>query len=456
MKAIFSIAALLTMLSTTAMAQSYSEGAYYDDGISVLDVPSTLVSTEIGSDTGSPAGCATGCAAGCDTASGSCDSLGCGDIFGGGCDGLGAGCGCGQPGWEFSGWLNGGFMGNFSSPASRFNGPYNAVDRSNEPMLNQLYLIAERGLPRSGTGWGARADFLFGQDYLLAQSVGIERRQDGSPRWNNEHYGVAIPQAFVTVGSQAFNVQAGHFYSVVGYEGLTAPSNFFYSKSYSYQFAGPFTHWGAQANWKANRNWTIQTGLHNGWDAFDRTTDRMGFIGRVRYDSTSTGAWTSFAITTGDETNNLAGLPIATDFTNRTRYSWIASLPVTCRTEYVFHHWLGFQEQGAAGGERADWYGIDQYLVHTLNDRWKVGGRFEWFRDEEGTRVGLNRPSNPNNPPFTGNFYSATLGLSYAPCSHFIVRPECRFDWFDGQGQPFDDGSDDFQSTAGFDAIWMF
>lgn len=389
---------------------------------------------------------------------GACDAArGANDCGLAGCDSNGCGsCGAASPGWSISGWVNAGYMGNFSSPASKFHGPYNAVDRSNEGMLNQLYIIAERGLPNQGNGWGARIDYIFGEDYLLAQSTGFENRDDGSPRWNNEYYGSAIPQAYVTAGSKDLNVQAGHFYSIVGYEGLTATSNFFYSKSYSYQFAGPFTHWGAQANWKASDAWTLQAGLHNGWDALDRTSDQMGFIGKARYDSQSTGAWTSFALTTGQENNNLAGLPITTETSNRTRYSWIASLPLTCDIEYVFHHWLGFQDRGAANGERADWFGIDQYLFYTLNDQWKLGGRFEWFKDEEGTRVGLNRPSNPNNPPFIGNFYSTTLGLNYAPCSQFVFRPEMRFDWFDGAASPYDDGRIKSQQMMGFDAIYSF
>jgi hypothetical protein len=41
------------------------------------------------------------------------------------------------------GWLDGGFVGNFRVPASKFNGPYNAVDRANEAMMNQIYIIAE-------------------------------------------------------------------------------------------------------------------------------------------------------------------------------------------------------------------------------------------------------------------------------------------------------------------------
>ena len=62
------------------------------------------------------------------------------------------------------GWLDGGFMGNFASPASKFNGPYNAVDRANEPMLNQIYLVGEQTLPGDGeAGLGYRADLIYGE-----------------------------------------------------------------------------------------------------------------------------------------------------------------------------------------------------------------------------------------------------------------------------------------------------
>ena len=253
-------------------------------------------------------------------------------------------------------------------------------------------------------------------------------------------------------------MQVGHFYSVVGYEGVMAPDNFFYGKSYSYQFAGPFTHWGAQANWSPNQEWTLQAGLHNGWDAFDRQTDDVGFVGKVRYDSQATGAWTSFALTTGGEANDPAGVALTPDFTNRTRYSWLAGLPLSCRLEYVFHHWLGVQADGAADGGDAEWYGIDQYLYYTLNDCWKAGFRFEWFRDEDGTRVGLNRATNPNNPPFAGDFYSLTFGLNWTPTTDLVIRPELRADWYDGNAavNPFADGVDDSQFMISCDAILQF
>ena len=322
-------------------------------------------------------------------------------------------------------------------------------------MLNQIYLIAEKDLPCCGHGIGGRIDYLYGEDFFLAESIGMEKRQDGSPRWNNQYYGSAFPQAFLSLGNQQLSLQLGHFYSVVGYEGVMAPDNFFYSKSYSYQFAGPFTHWGGQVNWKPNTAWSIQAGLHNGWDALDRVSDKMGFVGKVRYDSQSTGRWTSFAIVTGDDFNDAAGVAPTQDFTNRTRYSWLVGLPLTCKLDYVFHHWLGLQENGAADGGQADWYGIDQYLTYSVNRCTKLGLRFEWFRDEEGTRVGLNRASNPNTPPFAGNFFSLSFGANYSPADYIVFRPELRADWFDGPSafQPFDDGTDDSQFMLGFDVI---
>jgi hypothetical protein len=392
----------------------------------------------------------------------------------GGCETCGDCCGpwhlfpqC-DGGLNFWGWLNAGVVGNTSSPDSRFNGPYNAIDRSNELMFNQMYLIAEKGLPSDCcSGIGGRVDVLYGEDYFLAQSVGLETHDDGSPHWNSQYYGWAIPQAYVELGRTDLSVKLGHFYAPIGYEGLPAytqarspraAGNFFYTKAYSYQFAGPFTQWGGLVTWKISDYWETQCALTNGWDTLDREgQDNLNVTAYAKYSGDS-GWWTSFGIVTGDDINNPGGLPITNAFTNRTRYSWLASVPVGCNAQYVFHQWLGSQDQGALDGDTAYWYGIDQYLYYNINDCWKAGMRFEWFRDEDGTRVGLNRPSNPNKVPYIGNFYSVTAGVNWLPTDNLIVRPEIRYDWFDGDQvrQPYDDGTDSSQLLLGIDAILVF
>ena len=363
------------------------------------------------------------------------------------------------------GWLDGGFMGNFANPGSKFNGPYNAVDRANEPMMNQTYFIAERLLPKDGSlGVGARADLLYGEDFPLATSTGWEVTPSGNGNWNSgEFYGLAMPQLYGEVGTQDLSLKLGHFYTIVGYEGVPAVGNFFYTKSYSYQFAGPFTHWGGLANWRATDNFEIDGGLVNGWNNLSSSYANANFLGRARLKNDDNSLASTFAIVTGNEADDFSPLyqpqPVL-QAANRTRYSLLFEVRPSDRLEYVFHHWLGTQADAFAGGGPALWTGIDQYLYWAASDTWKWGARFEWFQDTNGTRVGLNRPSNPNHVPLPGNYYSLTIGANWVPTGNFLLRPAFRWDFFGGPvgnpRLPYNDGVSWNQTMLGFDAIQKF
>ncbi len=362
-----------------------------------------------------------------------------------------------------SGWLNGGFVGNFGVPRSKFNGPYNAVDRANEAMMNQVYIIGERTLPTDGsTGIGARTDVLYGEDFPLAMSLGWETNP-GPTDWNSgEYYGLAIPQLYAEVGSRDLSLKLGHFYTIVGYEGVPAVGNFFYQKAYSYQFAGPFTHWGGLVNWNATDNVEFDGGLVNGWNGLASPYSKANFLGRARVKNDDNSLATSFAIVTGDEGNDFSPLfqpaPPLTS-ANRTRYSLILEYRPSDRWEYLFHHWLGTQAKGLASGGTALWAGIDQYLYYRVSKTWLWGARFEWFQDTDGTRVGLNRPSNPNHVPLPGNFYSLTVGPNWTPTGNFLMRPCFRWDFFGGPTGPrraYNDGVSNQQTMLGFDLIQKF
>jgi hypothetical protein len=201
------------------------------------------------------------------------------------------------------GWLNGGFVGNFGNPPSKFNGPYNAVDRANEPMANQVYFIGERLLPSDGSvGIGARADLLYGEDYILATSLGWEDTFSGRNQWNSgEFYGLAMPQLYGEVGNDTLSMKLGHFYTIVGYEGVPAVGNFFYLKSYSYMFAGPFTHWGGLATWRPSDLVEVNGGLVNGWNSLASPYTQANFLGRARVRNDDNSLASSFAIISGDE-----------------------------------------------------------------------------------------------------------------------------------------------------------
>lgn len=357
------------------------------------------------------------------------------------------------------GWLDTGSVYNTSNPASKYNGPYNAVDRTQELVFNQGYMILERVLPTDGSfGWGIRADLLFGQDYFLAQSRGFEAFPDGSLNWNGTYYGLAIPQAYVELGSNVWSLKVGHFYSPVGYESVMSLKNFFYTHAYSYMFGQAFTLWGGSLTVQLTNNVQLLGGLSNGWDTLVGTGNNLNAFGGVKYVGDRRNWWTSFAIISGRNDTNPAGLPgVRNTSENRTWYSLqFGLLPggPDGAWEYVFHNYYGWQDGGTASGNFARWYGIDQYLFYRLSAKWRLGTRFEWFRDEDGTRVGLNRANNPNKPPLPGNYFSLATGVNWTPHPNVILRPELRWDFTsDTTRNPFNDGRNGQQLLLAGDVI---
>ncbi len=112
--------------------------------------------------------------------------------------------------FQFRGWLDAGILGNAASPSSHFNGPYNSQEVDNG-QFNQAYLIMERALASDGSfSFGGRIDLLYGADYFLAQSTGLETNPNGTPRWNSsQYYGLALPQAYAEFCSTSRTVGKG-------------------------------------------------------------------------------------------------------------------------------------------------------------------------------------------------------------------------------------------------------
>ena len=137
----------------------------------------------------------------------------------------------------------------------------------------------------------------------------------------------------------------------------------------------------------------------------------------------------------------------------------------------------GQQDHGVGANftDTAKWYSINQYLLYQSNCNWWGGLRFEWFRDQGGTRVAQLTPPGDTTTStsqfgtgYDGSFYEVALGLNYKPlCNpNLVVRPELRYDWYQGKNgvdeatgaarRPFGDGADLNQFTGAFDVIYKF
>jgi hypothetical protein len=391
-----------------------------------------------------------------DTA-GACDArAACGECGSSGC--YSSACGTPSRGFQLGGWIDQGISFVANRPADRYNGPVIFNDRDGEYQMNQLWLYAEREVDTGGCGWdvGGRIDFVYGTDARFTQAVdGLEAN------WNQTEpfYQAALPQFYLDVGYNDWLIRVGHFYTIIGYEVVQAPDNFFYSHAYAMQYGEPLTHTGILLNRDIGPQWSFTAGLHRGNDQFDDTDglNAMNYLGGVTWTNCAESFSAAFAISCTEQGPGV----------NQMIYSVVGTWNVTDRLTYVIQHDLG-ETFDPAMGTRAEWYGLNQYFLYQINDCWSAGLRAEWFRDDDGVRVmglgvGNQNQGQPQAPPhFVGDFYEITAGLNWTPTCSLTVRPEVRWDWFDSDlptppgTRPYDAGDRGGQFLFGCDLIYTF
>jgi hypothetical protein len=351
--------------------------------------------------------------------------------------GLGGNCCLGEPwtlfgtqcsGLEIGGWTQ---LGYYTEGANGFGtGLFN--DHPNTVDLHQAWIYAgkETDTTCQTWDWGFRIDYIYGTDGPNTQAFG-GRPTEWDNDWNaGNFYGHAIPQLYVDVAYNDLKVRMGHFYTIVGYEVVAAPDNFFYSHAYTMNLAEPFTHTGVLTEYAWNENITLYNGWTAGWDTGFTANGGSNYLGGVGLQLTENSTLT-YATTIGDFGFGPGG---SDDFGYSHSFVW--DWQINDRWNYVFQsdyidnqlfvdNLVGFR----SNGHILSW---NNYLFYTLNDCWKLGARLEWFE-------------------VSGNEISeVTLGANYRPCANVVIRPEFRVDSFEAAA-PLQDSS-----LFGIDAIFTF
>lgn len=344
-------------------------------------------------------------------------------------------------GLTVGGWAVAGFTYNPANPSNGSNAPVSFNFRANEWNLHQLDLFLERPLAADAEGWavGGRFDFMFGTDTPYTQAAGhwdSHLVNDNTFRF----YKIALPQAYVDIRAplgDGLSARVGHFYSIIGYESVASPPNFFYSHSYSMK-SSPFTHTGVLLSYPMGDMGTFYSGAVTGPDNFDSQFGAWSYLGGFNWKLNGQGASFTFSVLTGDTSETVND--------NLTYISMALQYPLAENLLYVLQHDQGRQAHVADKGGMAGWYSIVQYLTWQFADELGVGARAEWFRDQNGTRYGV---------PDTG-YYAATLGMNWKPLKWLAVRPELRYDWADGPVKIYDNGKQQSQCLLGADVVVQF
>jgi hypothetical protein len=249
-------------------------------------------------------------------------------------------------------------------------------DRSNEPLLNQFVLTAERTLdPKMSDrfDWGFKAQFLYGSDARYIHSTGL------LDLTTNDTVQPDIPEAWllahfpITGTAGGLDLKVGKFVTLEGAETIDPRPNVFYSHSYIFNFGIPLNHTGILTTFHPVKGLDLYAGVTRGVNT--SVTDNNsslafhGGVGLTFLDGKLTAlATTHVGPENADDNHDYRYLSVVT-------LTWKATDKLTSITDLNYI----YEESVDAEG-----YGIAQYLTYAINDWFSVGVRGEVWRDADG------------------------------------------------------------------------
>lgn len=318
---------------------------------------------------------------------------------------------------DIGGWISLGAHGDsndlFNSDPDRLN-------------VHQAWLFAEKvaGPEDDGLDFGYRFDVLWGTDGGDTASFGNPAGADGDLQgWDagdnfstGDGYGWSLPQAYLQVASGDLEVKVGHFYTLIGYEVVGAPGNFFYSHAITMYNSEPFTHTGVLASYAADESTTFYGGWTAGWDTgFEQFGEGSNFLGGVAT-SLSDDVTIAYMATLGD---------FGARGSDGYMQSIVADVALSENLNYVAQS--DILHVGETG---EDTIGLNQYLFYTVDDALALGARFEWWKCDAQTGYAPHGGSAPASGAVS--HYEATFGANYRVHANVMLRPEFRYDWSEG------------------------
>jgi hypothetical protein len=366
--------------------------------------------------------------------------------------------------FSISGWVETSFTGNFDGPEDKQNFGRLFDDRSNEIVMNQAVISAERALdPKAGFDWGFKLQLLFGTDARYIHSLGMRYPSAGTGLYQGD-----IPEAYLSLHlplltEGGIDVKLGKFVSLEGAESVDPRENAFFSHTYSFNFGIPTSHTGALLTLHTTSWLDLIAGVTRGVNTDIHDNNHSpAFHGGVGLSFNDEKIVVLASTHIGPESDNN---DIDPTYFNDITVTWKISDRLTSITDINYVH---------DGEAEADAYGVAQYLTYAINDKVSVGIRGEVWRDDKGAYVA--QYANPSDPSraFSGaltidprtldggrtTYGALTIGLNIKlkmpkPLDTLIVRPELRVDHA-FTDRPFNDSSDDTMFTAAIDAIVTF
>ena len=285
---------------------------------------------------------------------------------------------------KFSGSIEAGATMNPQSPQNGVNFGHVFTGRSNQVDLNQIVLTIERDLDPKATGpdFGFKLQGMYGSDAQFTHLIGEGDHSSSSRNaFDLVEANVYAHLPYLTAGG--IDVKVGQFSTPIGNEVIAAGGNFFYSKSYIFNFGIPLKHMGLLVTTHVNPILDIYTGYTTGVNTSlgsdgGYNDGQFHFLGGFGLNLKNV---TVLALTHIGPENPAGSLPAPIKIHDQYRYlndvliTWHINDKLTSVTELNYIKDDGF---AAAGG------GVAEYLTYPISPIVTAGVRAEIWRDNNG------------------------------------------------------------------------
>jgi hypothetical protein len=342
------------------------------------------------------------------------------------------------------GYVEGSYTYNFNNPAQGLNLGREFDINDNRPQLNQADLKIERKADPHQWDLGGMLEMNFGTDDRFIHSSGFFDHSNNpfsNSIDNGAEYQFDVPQIYLDLTAPWGKGVRFRFGKFLFFKQIDPNASVFYSHSFTFGAALPFTLTGVTAYYQFNDQWSIEGGIARGWGQTLRDNNgAIDALGRVKYkinDKTEA----SLALVIGPELDH-DNSHYRTVLDGTVSYAMNDNL--TLLADGVF----GYEAEPSGTGDDY-WYGLSGYAVYKVSDMLNVNARGEFYRDEEGFTTGIPQ-----------TLFEATLGVTLTPFpnndigSNLKLRPEVRYDY--STGDYFNGLTKHSQFTMAVDAYFDF
>jgi hypothetical protein len=293
------------------------------------------------------------------------------------------------------------------------------IPLTNQFSLNAIEAVVDRA-PDATAGGTGRAGYHIGIIYgQAAQAV-------NGPNNSLDRSNLALKEAYVDYIARigkGLTFTFGKFVTPAGAEVIETNGNWNYSRSILFYYAVPFFHFGANAKYTFNTQWSITGYLVNGWNNSQEVNTGKTYGVSLAYTPTKQWAITENYMAGPQDDAYFFGTSGGPNSNWRQLSDTIIAYTPNTKWNFIFNGDYGYGDKypitvtaktttSTTSSQPVDWWGAAGYVKYAPNEKSYLAIRSEYFSDPEG--FALFGPGNLNGHAGEGTAtyaYNITSGL---------------------------------------------